>query len=85
MGTRTRTAECKYLNGTTAAASLCEQHLGSALSDDVEECNTGRECSVECQDTFEHCQLVRDGNLCHMKDLREKCCKSCQEADISRQ
>ena len=80
-----RKAECKYLNGTTAGVSLCEEHLGAPPPVNTEECTTGRDCSVECKDsdTFKDvCPLIRDGNQCHEEILRKECCKTCQEAGI---
>ena len=85
MGTRTRKVECKYLNETTAAISLCERHLGAPPPVDTKECTTSRDCSVECKDSdkFKDAYpLIRDGNMCHMEDLRKECCKTCQEAGI---
>ena len=77
-----RTAECRYLNGTTTANSLCSQHLGPPPPVDKEECSNEKSCPVECKDadSFHHCPLVRDGNLCHMENLRQMCCKTCQGA-----
>ena len=85
MGIRTRKVECKYVNGTTTADSLCERHLGTPPPDGTEGCATGRNCSVECKDsdTFKNfCPSIRDGNLCHQENLRKQCCKTCQEAGI---
>ena len=84
MGIRTRTAECRYLNGTIAAISLCNENLGAASAAATEECATGRDCPTECRDSdsFKNlCPLVKSGNLCHMDNVRQQCCKTCQEAD----
>ena len=50
MGIRTRTAECRYLNGTAADISLCTDSLGSPSAADKEKCSTSRDCSTECRD-----------------------------------
>lgn len=78
-----RMVECRYVNGTIATTSLCNQHLGPAPSDQ-EKCTTSRDCSVECEDlnSLEFCSLVRSSNMCHMENLRQQCCKTCQETGI---
>ena len=84
MGIRTRTAECKYLNGTTAAISLCNENLGPATAADTEECTTGRDCPTECKDADDYkdlCPFVKSGNLCNMENLRQQCCQTCQQSD----
>ena len=84
MGIRTRIAECRYLNGTVAAISLCTDSLGSPLAADKEECSTGRDCSTECRDDDDYkdlCPLVKSGNLCSMENLRRQCCQTCRDAD----
>ena len=84
MGIRTRTAECKYLNGTAAAINLCTDNLGSPPAIDKEECSTGRDCPTECRDADDYkdlCPLVKSGNLCSIKNLRQQCCQTCRDAD----
>ena len=84
MGIRTRMAECKYLNGTAAAISLCNENLGAAPAADKEECSAGRDCLTECRDDDGYkdlCPKVKSGNLCSNEIVRQQCCQTCREAD----
>ena len=73
--------ECKYFNGTVTARNLCEEIIGVGLPVEQEQCSIT--CPSDCVDSASYaknCPLIRDSGLCHMANLKQQCCKTCQDA-----